>query len=205
MNISELEIKFIEQNIQVAGIDEVGRGPLAGPVVAGIVLLNKEHNTLEINDSKLISEKKRLSIYYQLIENYRYSVHFVDNIIVDEINILQATFKAMTMCVEIFRDSLDHLLIDGNRFVNVGIPYTTVVKGDRTHYSIAAASIIAKVTRDKWMEEIADKQYPEYNFKQNKGYGTKEHFLAIEKYGICPIHRKTFLKNIFQNKKLQLF
>jgi ribonuclease HII len=180
----------------IAGIDEAGRGPLAGPVVAAAVILQgKLLSKSGINDSKKIVEKERVRLF-ELIrkKSLTYSFSFIDNEIIDKINILQATQLAMKKAVESLKIKPDHLLVDGNYFKEFGIPYTTIVKGDSKSMSIAAASIIAKVVRDKWMVEVADRLFPEYSFARHKGYATKEHYRAIEKYGLCPLHRKSFLK-----------
>lgn len=191
-----LEKKFWSIDKLVAGIDEAGRGPIAGPVVAASVIFPINTPIIEgLNDSKKISEKKRTLIYDKVIENsLAYSYSFIDNFKIDEINILQATMLAMTTSVEKLSVNPNHLLVDGNYFKPYFITYDTIVKGDAISASIAAASVIAKVTRDKWMIEVAHKEYPEYDFINNKGYGTKKHYQAIEKHGICKYHRRSFLK-----------
>ena len=180
----------------ICGIDEVGRGPFAGPVVAGAVILPKDDPILYLNDSKKLSEKKREALYDDIIEGaVAKGICVVSPSIIDEINILQATFLAMRRAVEALDVPADFALVDGNRIQGLDIPAETVIGGDGKVLSIAAASILAKVTRDRYMREMAQ-TYPEYGFEKHKGYGTKAHYAAIEQYGICPLHRRTFLKKI---------
>lgn len=180
----------------VCGIDEAGRGPLCGPVCAATVILPVGCEIEGINDSKKLSQKKREALYDVITEKaVAYSVSMVDAKTIDEINILQATFLAMRNAVNSLLVKADYALVDGNRECGLDIKEQTVVKGDAKCISIAAASILAKVSRDRYMEEL-DKKYPEYQFKKHKGYGTKLHYEMIEKYGICEEHRKTFLKKI---------
>ncbi|MDO4482330.1 MAG: ribonuclease HII [Bacillota bacterium] len=196
------EMKVIENEIHaegvryIAGIDEVGRGPLAGPVVAAAVVLPEDFDVIGVNDSKKLSEKKREELF-ELIKDkaVSYSFGIVDNEVIDEINILEATKKAMKEAVEGLEVLPEHLLIDAVKLEAVDIPQTPVIKGDEKCLSIAAASILAKVTRDRMMVEYAE-TYPDYSFEKNKGYGTKAHYEDIERAGICPIHRRTFLKKI---------
>ncbi|MBQ4340091.1 MAG: ribonuclease HII [Firmicutes bacterium] len=179
-----------------AGIDEVGRGPLAGPVVAAAVILPLDFDVLGINDSKKLSEKKREELFEVIKERaVAYSFGVVDNEVIDEINILEATKKAMKMAVESLEIKPEHLLIDAVKLQDVDLPQTAIIKGDEKSISVAAASILAKVTRDRMMVEYAE-EYTHYAFEKNKGYGTKAHYEGIEKAGICPIHRKTFLKKL---------
>ncbi len=192
-----IEKEYVNKGF-VAGIDEAGRGPLAGPVVAAAVILqDKLLSKSGINDSKKIVEKERVRLF-ELIrkKSLSFGFSFIDNEIIDKINILQATQLAMKKAVESLTIKPDHLLVDGNYFNEFGIPFTTVVKGDSKSISIAAASIIAKVVRDKWMVDVADRFFPEYGFAKHKGYATKEHYKAIEKHGLCPLHRRSFLKRI---------
>lgn len=177
----------------IAGIDEAGRGPLAGPVVAAAVVFPIGYYNDEINDSKKLTAKKRNELF-EIIKNDAYfsGVGIVDNDIIDDINILNATFLAMKLALKNLAERPDFLLIDGNRFCEIDIPHQLIVKGDSRSLSIAAASIIAKVTRDRIMVQITD-DYPEYNLAKHKGYGTKEHIAMIKKYGRSPIHRKSFL------------
>ena len=185
-----------DDNLIICGADEAGRGPLCGPVAAAAVIMPKNSIIAGVNDSKKLSEKKRDVLYPEIIKAaIAYSVCFIDNKIIDEINILNASLKAMETAINNLKLKADFALIDGNRNKGITTPNKTVVKGDSKSYSIACASIIAKVERDCYMREI-DKEYPEYLFSKHKGYGTKEHYEAIRKYGILDIHRKTFLKNI---------
>lgn len=180
----------------VCGVDEAGRGPLAGPVCAAAVILPQGLVIEGLNDSKKLSEKKREQLYDKVIENaVAWSVAFASEKEIDEINILQATFLAMKRAVEGLNIKADYALIDGNRMPPLDIDGETVVKGDSLSMSIAAASIIAKVTRDRLMLEI-DKEYPQYLFSQHKGYGTALHYEMLEKHGISPVHRPSFLKKI---------
>ena len=180
----------------VCGVDEAGRGPLAGPVCAAAVILPQGLVIEGLNDSKKLSEKKREMLYDKVIENaLAWSVAFASEAEIDEINILQATFLAMKRAVEGLPIKVDYALIDGNRMPPLDINGETVIKGDSLSMSIAAASIIAKVTRDRLMLEI-DKEYPQYLFSQHKGYGTALHYEMLEKHGISPVHRRSFLKKI---------
>lgn len=182
----------------VAGVDEAGRGPLAGSVYAAAVILPRDVYIPEINDSKKLSEKKREKLYDIIIEKaLAYSVFSVDEKTIDEVNILNATFMAMNGAVNGLSKKPDFVLIDGNRIKGMEIPHETVVKGDAKSISIAAASILAKVSRDREIVRLAEK-YPEYGFEKHKGYGTKAHVEAILKYGPCEIHRQSFLKKILK-------
>lgn len=182
----------------VCGIDEAGRGPLAGPVYAAAVILPKGHIVEGVNDSKKISEKKRDLLFDKIIDEcVCYSIGTASEQEIDEINILQATFLAMRRAVEGLEIKPDIALVDGNKKPGLDIAEQTIVKGDSKSANIAAASIIAKVSRDRYMLEMAEK-YPEYQFEKHKGYGTKLHYEMLEKYGISPIHRKTFLKKLLQ-------
>jgi ribonuclease HII len=190
----------------IAGVDEVGRGPLAGPVCAAAIILKPDFkNTFGITDSKKLTEQKREELYDIIIENsLAWAVEMVDIEIIEEINILQATQRAMHNAINSLKIKPDYLKIDGNYFIDMRIPFETIVKGDLKELVISCASILAKVTRDRWMIEVADKLYPQYLFAKNKGYGTAEHIKAIEKYGICPLHRKSFLHNILY-PQLEIF
>ncbi len=184
----------------VCGIDEAGRGPLAGPVYAAAVILPKGHIVEGVNDSKKISEKKRDMLYDKIIEEcVDYSIGVATEKEIDEINILQATFLAMRRAVEGLSVKPDIALIDGNKTPNLDIEQRAIIKGDSKSANISAASIIAKVSRDRYMLEMAEK-YPEYQFEKHKGYGTKLHYEMIEKYGVSPIHRITFLKKFLGNE-----
>lgn len=180
----------------ICGVDEAGRGPLCGPVCAAAVILPIDCEIEGINDSKKLSEKKREQLFDIIKEKaIAYSIQMVDAKTIDEINILQATFLAMRNAVEGLSVKADLALIDGNGKPGLSIEERTIVKGDAKSVSIAAASILAKVSRDRYMLE-ADKKYPEYQFAKHKGYGTKLHYEMIEQYGICDEHRRTFLKKI---------
>ena len=179
----------------IAGMDEVGRGPLAGPVVTCAVILPKDCDLLYINDSKKVSAKLREKLCGEIKEvALDYQIGMADHTVIDEINILQATYKAMRDCVSGMQVQPDLLLNDAVTVPGISIPQVPIVKGDAKSISIAAASIVAKVTRDAMMEQY-DKLYPEYDFASNKGYGSAKHIEAIKKYGPCPIHRRTFIQN----------
>lgn len=178
----------------IAGVDEAGRGPLCGPVVAAAVILNPNEKIAGVNDSKKLTEKKREELFSVIKEKaIAYSVGIVDEKTIDKINILEATRLAMKKAVEGLKEVPGHVLVDAEKHVPINIPYTPIIKGDAKSESIAAASIIAKVTRDHMINEL-DKKYPEYHFAKNKGYGTREHIAAIKEHGLCEIHRKTFCK-----------
>lgn len=180
----------------VCGIDEAGRGPLCGPVCAAAVILPVDCEIEGINDSKKLSEKKREKLYDEIIKKaVCYSVSMVPSDVIDEINILQATFLAMRNAVAALTVKPDLALIDGNQKPGLAIEERTIVKGDAKSVSIAAASILAKVTRDRYMLTL-DEKYPEYQFARHKGYGTKLHYEMLGQYGLCPEHRRTFLKKI---------
>jgi ribonuclease HII len=178
----------------IAGIDEAGRGCLAGPVIAAAVMMpDRNFSDSGIKDSKALTASRREILYDFICSNaICYSVGIIDNNMIDEINILQATVKAMHLAAEQLDPLPELLLIDGNYFRSNGIKYKTIIRGDSTHLVISAASIIAKVTRDRWMSTTAETLYPEYGFAKHKGYGTKQHIEAIRLHGLSPIHRKTF-------------
>ena len=179
----------------IAGIDEVGRGPLAGPVVAGVVILPKDCNILYINDSKKLSEKKREELYDIITkEALAFATAVVSPLRIDEVNILNATYEAMREAIGKLKIKPDILLNDAVNIPGVDIKQVPIIKGDAKSISIGAASIIAKVTRDRMMVEY-DKLYPEYDFASNKGYGSAKHIEALKKYGKCPIHRDSFIGN----------
>lgn len=190
--MKEFETELYNNGINfIAGIDEVGRGPLVGPVVTAAVILPKDFYDERINDSKKLTEKKRKLLYDVIMENaISVGIGISSEDVIDEINILNATKRAMLEAVNNLSVKPEHLLIDAVK-LNTDIPQTSIIKGDAKSESIAAASIIAKVTRDRMMVEL-DKIHPEYDFKHNKGYGTKKHIEAIRKYGIIKEHRKTF-------------
>ena len=180
----------------ICGVDEAGRGPLAGPVFAAAVILPEGHIIEGVNDSKKLSEKKRDLLFDKIIDEcVCYSIGTASEREIDEINILQATFLAMKRAVDGLEIKPDLALVDGNQIPPVNADVLTIVKGDGKSASIAAASIIAKVSRDRYMIELA-KQYPQYEFERHKGYGTKLHYEKIAEHGICEAHRKTFLKKL---------
>lgn len=176
----------------IAGVDEAGRGPLAGPVFAAAVIMDEDKYLPDIKDSKKLSEKKREQLFDYITQNaVAFAVCSVDEKMIDEINILNATFRAMAGAVGRLRFKPDYVLIDGNQSKGMAYPHECVVKGDAQVACIAAASILAKVSRDRFLREC-DSRYPEYGFAKHKGYGTKAHIQAIREFGLCPIHRKTF-------------
>ena len=180
----------------VCGVDEAGRGPLAGPVCAAAVILPPGLEIPGLNDSKKLTDKKRRELYDIMIEQaVSYGIAFASEQEIDEINILQATFLAMRRAMDQLRVRPDIALIDGNRETDFGLPVQTIVKGDSLSANIAAASILAKVTRDRFMLEM-DEKYPQYGFATHKGYGTRAHYAALREFGPCPIPRRTFLKNL---------
>ncbi len=196
----EYEKKALEQGFKsICGIDEAGRGPLAGPVFAAAVILPVGFEIEGLNDSKKLSEKKRESLFDVIISNASaYSVAYADHAEIDEINILNATFLAMTRAVNGLKIPADFALVDGNRVPKgLSVPCETIVKGDGISASIAAASILAKVSRDRVMKK-ADEIYPEYMFAKHKGYPSALHRELVNKYGPCPIHRLTFLKKVLK-------
>ena len=183
----------------VCGVDEAGRGPLAGPVCAAAVMLPPGLEIPGLNDSKKLTDKKRRELYDIIIEQaVSYGIAFASEQEIDEINILQATFLAMERAMQKLSPQPELALIDGNRTKDFGLPVRTIVKGDSLSASIAAASILAKVTRDQLMEEY-DAQYPQYGFAVHKGYGTKRHYEALREFGPSSIHRRTFLKKFYEN------
>ena len=184
----------------ICGVDEAGRGPLAGPVCAAAVILPEHLQIPGLNDSKKLSDKKRRELFPIIKEQaIAYGIAFASVEEIDEINILQATFLAMERAVAQLNGQADFALIDGNREPKLDIESMAVVKGDSRSASIAAASILAKVTRDDYMEELASR-YPQYGFEVHKGYGTKRHYQAIEQFGMCPAHRRSFLKKFYGQK-----
>lgn len=187
------EHQYEEKYPLICGIDEVGRGPLAGPVCAGAVILPKDCEILYINDSKKLSAAKREALYEQIMEKaLAVGIGFSSPEVIDQVNILQATYIAMRDAIGELKEAPDLLLNDAVTIPEVAIKQVPIIKGDAKSISIAAASIIAKVTRDRLMEEY-DKVMPEYGFAQNKGYGTAEHIAALKKYGPSPIHRRSFI------------
>ncbi|MER3523898.1 MAG: ribonuclease HII [Ignavibacteria bacterium] len=181
---------------RVAGVDEAGRGPLAGPVVAAAVIFEPGHTIDGVRDSKRVPPSERETLYERIVvEAVGFGIGIVDHDVIDSINILQATYRAMHLAIEHLPIQPEHVLIDGNRFDQLSVPYSTIVDGDVLCFSIAAASIVAKVTRDRLMIEY-DKQYPGYGFAHHKGYGTPEHRAAIRRLGLCEIHRRSFARHL---------
>ena len=201
INMWEIENAYYNQGFQtICGVDEAGRGPLAGPVCAAAVILPLNHSIPGLNDSKKLSDKKRRELYPLIKEQaIAYGIAFADEREIDEINILQATFLAMQRAIDQLAVKPDLALVDGNREKDFGIPVKTVVHGDSLSASIAAASVLAKVTRDDLMLKIAE-EYPQYSFEIHKGYGTKAHYAAISEHGPSPVHRMTFLKKFYGEK-----
>lgn len=198
--MSEINLWEIESELPfelICGVDEAGRGPLAGPVCAAAVILPKGLVIPGLNDSKKLSDKRRRELFPIIQqEAVSFGIAFASQEEIDEINILQATFLAMRRAMEQLNPQPEFALIDGNRETDFGVPCKTVIKGDSLSANIAAASVLAKVTRDNWMVEAAEK-YPGYGFEIHKGYGTKAHYAALEKLGPCPIHRRSFLKKLY--------
>ena len=201
--MSELTMWEIEDSLGlhvICGVDEAGRGPLAGPVCAAAVILPEHLQIPGLNDSKKLTDKKRRELFPVIQQQaIAYGIGLASEAEIDEINILQATFLAMRRALSQLSIRPEIALIDGNRETDFGLPVKTVVKGDSLSANIAAASILAKVTRDNIMVELAQ-QYPEYGFEIHKGYGTKAHYEALRTYGPCPIHRRSFLKKFYGEK-----
>lgn len=200
-NMWEIEDALAEKKVGViCGVDEAGRGPLAGPVYAAAVILPPHLEIPGLDDSKKLTDKRRRELMPIIKEQaIAYGIGFATEKEIDEINILQATFLAMERAISQLEGKADFALIDGNREKNFGLPVMTVVKGDSRSANIAAASVLAKVSRDDYMDEMA-KQYPEYGFEIHKGYGTKAHYEALRTYGHCDLHRMTFLKKFYGDK-----
>ena len=201
VNLWEIENSLYAQGYTaICGVDEAGRGPLAGPVCAGAVILPRGLEIPGLNDSKKLTDKKRRELYPIIKEQaIAWGIGFASHEEIDELNILQATYLAMSRAIQALEGKADFALIDGNRAKDFGIPLKTVVKGDSLSASIAAASVLAKVARDDIMQEMA-KEYPEYGFEVHKGYGTKQHYEALRQHGHCPIHRMSFLKKFHGEK-----
>lgn len=193
----DIENEYAQKGFKaICGVDEAGRGPLAGPVYAAAVILPLDCDIPGLNDSKKLSEKKREQLFDIVKEKaLAYGIGIASEKEIDEINILQATFLAMRRAVASLEIKPDFVMIDGNRKPNTGIDEITVVKGDAKSMSIAAASVLAKVSRDRFMLEMAEK-YPEYEFEKHKGYGTKLHYEKLAEFGPSEIHRRTFIKKI---------
>lgn len=200
-NMWEIEEVLTQQGVGViCGVDEAGRGPLAGPVYAAAVILPDHLEIPGLDDSKKLTDKRRRELMPMIKEQaIAYGIGVATQQEIDEVNILQATFLAMERAIAQLEGKADFALIDGNREKDFGLPVMTVVKGDSRSANIAAASILAKVSRDDYMEEMA-KQYPQYGFEIHKGYGTKAHYEALRTYGHCPLHRVTFLKKFYGDK-----
>ena len=201
MDLWEIENSYFEQGIvSICGVDEAGRGPLAGPVCAAAVILPKGLEIPGLNDSKKLTDKRRRELFPLIQEQaIAYGIAFASHEEIDEINILQATFLAMERALAQLKIQPELALIDGNRQKDFGIKVETVVKGDSRSANIAAASVLAKVTRDLYMEQMAQ-EYPGYGFEVHKGYGTKAHYEALREKGPCAIHRMTFLKKFYGEK-----
>ena len=196
IELKKIEVELHKKGFKnLCGIDEAGRGPLAGPVVVAGAIMPEDSMIEGVNDSKKVSEKKRELLYDKIIEEaLAYSVAIIGQDVIDEINILNATKSGVTKVIEELDVKPDLILIDALEHIDTkGIPYESIIKGDAKCYSISAASIIAKVTRDRIMREW-DNVYPQYGFIQHKGYGTAKHIAAIKEYGLCPIHRRSFTK-----------
>lgn len=196
-----IENSFFEQGIRlICGVDEAGRGPLAGPVCAAAVILPANLEIPGLNDSKKLTDKRRRELFPVIKEQaIAYGIAMVDHAVIDEINILQATYLAMKQAISQLSVKPELALVDGNRSADFGVKVETVVKGDSLSASIAAASVLAKVTRDDYMLQMAE-EYPGYGFEIHKGYGTKAHYEALRNLGASPIHRLTFLKKFYGEK-----
>lgn len=201
INMWEIENSLYAQHItDICGVDEAGRGPLAGPVCAAAVILPPNLEIPGLNDSKKLTDKKRRELFPIIKEQaIAYGIAFATEQEIDELNILQATFLAMQRAIDQLEGKAKFALIDGNREKDFGLPVRTVVKGDSRSANIAAASVLAKVTRDIYMEELAEK-YPQYGFEIHKGYGTKAHYAALTEHGASEVHRKTFLKKFYEKQ-----
>jgi ribonuclease HII len=201
--MKEFDLKYLSDDIRIiAGCDEAGRGPLAGPVVAAAVIFPNDYYCEEIDDSKKLSEKQREKLFPLILQNaVACSVASVSHGMIDKLNILNASLLAMKTAVERLKFSPDVILVDGNKAFDFPVPVIPVIKGDSKSFSIAAASIIAKVVRDRIMKRL-DVYYPVYNWKKNKGYPTKKHLEAVKIYGLTPLHRKTFLKKFYERQSL---
>ena len=197
VNMWEIEQSWMEKGYEIiCGVDEAGRGPLAGPVCAAAVILPPNLELPGLDDSKKLSDKRRRELFPLIKEKaIAYGIAFADHDEIDEINILQATYLAMQRALDQLSVKPQLALIDGNRAKDFGVPVQTVIHGDSLSASIAAASILAKVTRDRYMEEMAE-LYPQYQFEKHKGYPTKLHYELLREHGPCPIHRRTFLKKL---------
>lgn len=204
--LKSFDKKFYNDKIKyLAGVDEAGRGPLAGPVVAAAVVFSRKSFIKGVNDSKQLNENQREALFEKIIvKSLSYSISIINQDVIDEINILNATMTAMKNAVDGLKIEPDIILVDGNRKLASEIPVVPIVKGDAKSFSIAAASILAKVTRDRIMKHLAI-DYPDYLWEQNKGYPTKQHREIIKRIGPCQLHRKTFLKNILSEQQILEF
>lgn len=201
VNMWEIENSYDSEGVKIiCGVDEAGRGPLAGPVCAAAVILPRGVEIPSLTDSKKLTDKKRRELFPVIQETaVAYGIGLATEAEIDDINILQATFLAMQRALEQLKVKPDLALIDGNREKDFGIPVKTVVKGDSLSANIAAASVLAKVTRDDIMVSLA-KEYPQYGFDIHKGYGTKAHYEALRQYDACPIHRRSFLRKFYEGQ-----
>ena len=197
----QIEKQLFAQGVRlICGVDEAGRGPLAGPICAAAVILPPNLEISGLNDSKKLSDKKRRELYPIIKQQaIAYGIAFADHREIDSVNILQATYMAMERAIMQLRIKPEYALIDGNRAKDFGLPVQTVIHGDSLSANIAAAYILAMVTRDDYMERISV-DYPQYNFEIHKGYGTKAHYAALDEFGPSPIHRMSFLKKYYGNK-----
>ena len=202
INMWQIEDELFGKGIaMICGVDEAGRGPLAGPVCAAAVILPPHLELPGLNDSKKLTDKKRRELFPMIKEQaIAYGIGFASEAEIDELNILQATYLAMQRAIDALEGKAEYALIDGNRAKDFGLPLQTVVKGDSLSASIAAASVLAKVSRDDVMLEMAEK-YPQYGFEIHKGYGTKAHYEALRSYGASRIHRATFLKKFYASQE----
>jgi len=202
VDLWEIQNGYAAEGYQsICGVDEAGRGPLAGPVCAAAVILPPGFEIPGLNDSKQLTDKKRRELFPVIqAQAIAWGIAMVDEKVIDEINILNATFQAMKGAIAQLSVRPDLALIDGNRVTDFGVPAIPIVKGDARVASIAAASILAKVARDEYMEKM-DEVYPAYGFAVHKGYGTKRHYAAVDQYGLCPIHRKTFFRKYYEQKR----
>lgn len=198
-NYFEIEENLLKEGYRfICGVDEAGRGPLAGPVFAAAVIMDREKIVEGVRDSKKLTPKKREKLFEEIVKvSISYSVAMVDNKTIDEININNATFLAMKNAIQSLEFVPDIILVDGYEIPDLNLPQKALIKGDRRSYSIACASILAKVSRDRFITQVSS-LYPVYKFEKHKGYGTKEHIKLILEYGPCEIHRKSFLKNILR-------
>lgn len=200
VDLWEIEHEYFNKGVKlICGVDEAGRGPLAGPVCAAAVILPPDLEIPGLNDSKKLTDKRRRELFPIICQQaVAYGIAMVDEKTIDEINILQATYLAMENAIKQLSVKPELALVDGNRAKDFGVPVQTVIKGDSCSASIAAASVLAKVTRDDYMDKMAE-QYPQYAFEVHKGYGTKRHYEALREHGASPIHRMTFLRKFYEN------